>query len=156
MIYASNNPEAEQVLNAPVRQFMCGVSPVRDAERAWTAMDLVAASPEGAVAVVGADGRLRGIVTGRDVARAARRGTTGGAAAGLVGSLRTVAVRDEARLGDAIRILNGRNALRRPLTVVPVVDAADRPVGLVHRDRLMRRLIALDVRVPTQVLASLR
>jgi len=86
----------------------------------------------GCVAVAGPDGRLAGIVTDGDL----RRHMGNGLLARSVDEIMSPApksIREDALVAEALEILN-----RNKITALFVVDAAARPVGIVHFHDLLR------------------
>jgi arabinose-5-phosphate isomerase len=88
----------------------------------------------GCLGVTGADGRLLGIITDGDLRRAMgpdlleRR-------AGEVMTTSPRIIGPEALVGEALHVMNSRE---RPITALFVVDAAGRPIGILHVHDLLR------------------
>lgn len=103
------------------------------------------AAPSGSVLLYDSGTRaLSGIITGSDFTKL--RQDNPPAKAEDLATTEVVAIRDTAQLWQLLKIMNGENALNRPLDSLPVVDADSRPVGIVTRDCLMKRLAELDMR----------
>jgi arabinose-5-phosphate isomerase len=86
--------------------------------------------PLGAACVVDAEGRLTGLVTDGDLRRALQKhDDIRLLSAAEVMTLHPVRVTPEATLGEALQMMESR---RSQISVLPVVDGADRCVGLVR------------------------
>jgi arabinose-5-phosphate isomerase len=92
----------------------------------------------GCLGVCGADGRLAGIVTDGDLRRAmgpdllSRR----------LGEIMTASPRSIGPDALAAEALHAMNARERPITALFVVDAAQRPIGILHIHDLLRAGVA--------------
>jgi arabinose-5-phosphate isomerase len=86
--------------------------------------------PLGAACVVDAEGRLTGLVTDGDLRRALQKhDDIRLLTAAEVMTVRPVRVTPEATLGEALQMMESRSS---QISVLPVVDGADRCVGLVR------------------------
>lgn len=92
----------------------------------------------GCLGVSGADGRLAGIVTDGDL----RRAMGPDLLSRMLGDIMTPAPRTigpDALAAEALHLMNARE---RPITALFVVDAAQRPVGILHIHDLLRAGLA--------------
>ena len=92
----------------------------------------------GCLGVAGADGRLAGIVTDGDL----RRAMGPGLLSRQVGEIMTRSPRTigpDALAAEALHVMNARE---RPITALFVVDAAGRPLGILHIHDLLRAGVA--------------
>lgn len=91
----------------------------------------------GAVSLVGADGRLRGIITDGDVRRILQRyGEKENVLALQAGKVMTrnpKHIRPERPAGEAVEIMEANK-----ITVLPVTDGERRPVGMIHLHALVQ------------------
>ncbi len=106
-----------------------------------SALETVTRFTLGGVSVVDAAGRLVGIVTDGDVRRtiAASAGAVRDLLAAPVASYMTKAptsVAADALAFDALRTMEGHRP--RPINLLPVVDAAGCPVGMIHVHTLVQ------------------
>ncbi|MCA9316724.1 MAG: KpsF/GutQ family sugar-phosphate isomerase [Planctomycetota bacterium] len=104
-------------------------------------LEVITRSTLGGVNVVDQDGQLVGLVTDGDVRRTIQvsDGVVGGLLATPVASLMTkdpVTVDPDTFALDALRTMEGHKP--RPVGLLPVVDAARRPVGLLHLHTLVQ------------------
>jgi arabinose-5-phosphate isomerase len=92
----------------------------------------------GCLGIVGASGRLMGIITDGDLRRAMGPDLLCRQAADVMTRApRTIA--PDALAGEALHAMNAR---QRPITSLFVVDSADRPLGILHIHDLLRAGIA--------------
>jgi CBS domain-containing protein len=105
-------------------------------------VDSVKTAPTGSVLVVDAGTQaLSGIVTENDLSKL--MGGNVNSAADLA-TKEVVAIKDNAQLWQMLKIINGDNILKRPLDYLPVVDAANKPVGVINRKDLQDRLAKFE------------
>jgi CBS domain-containing protein len=124
----------------PIQDFIdVKVPKVRLSDRVTVATEIYNASPQHVILVEDETGALAGIITDNDLtklmglddqATVAQLATTTG----------VVAIKEGSQLGQLLRIMNGDNPLNARLDMVPVVDANQRPVGIVTRDSLKSSL----------------
>jgi len=88
----------------------------------------------GCLGVTGADGVLRGIITDGDL----RRSMGPDLLSRLAGDVMTASPRTIGPDALAVEALHAMNARERPVTTLFVVDAAGRPVGILHVHDLLR------------------
>ena len=78
--------------------------------------------------------KLAGLITSKDLTKLAEKSS--GVAKDIASSGNVVAIRNDAQVWQLLKIMNGENALGRPLDTLPVVDADGKPQGVVKRDTL--------------------
>jgi arabinose-5-phosphate isomerase len=88
----------------------------------------------GCLGVIDADGRLAGIITDGDLRRAMGPDLLQ-QSVGAVMTKAPLTIGPEALAAEALRIMNGP---QRAVTALFVVDAAHRPVGILHIHDLLR------------------
>lgn len=102
----------------------------------------IKAAPSGSVLVVDASTQaLSGIVTENDLAKLAGGNVN---SAEDLATTEVIAIRENAQLWQMLKIINGENMLNRPLDYLPVVDAANKPVGVINRKDLQDRLAKFE------------
>lgn len=92
-------------------------------------IDEITKKHAGAACVTDAKGRLVGLVTDNDLRRAFRTGGVEGRTAASVMNARPTAIRADRLAMEAVELMSDRE---RPFSVLPVVDARGRAVGLVQ------------------------
>jgi arabinose-5-phosphate isomerase len=111
------------------------------------ALERVTSSTLGGVNVVDADRRLVGILTDGDVRRC-MQGASGSVADLFARPIGEIMTRDPTSIGpetlalDALRTMESHQP--RPIYLLPVVDEAGRPVGLVHLHTLVQAGLTAD------------
>jgi arabinose-5-phosphate isomerase len=108
---------------------------VRSGAPIAAAIETISAKGFGASFVVGADGKLAGIVTDGDLRRALARGTTTGAVDAIM-TRGPKTLPPDALAADVLALMNGAK-----ITVVAIVEDG-RPLGLVHMHDLLRAGVA--------------
>ena len=133
--FARGHPSGQLGRNLLVRvaDVMHGLGEVEVVTGATSLREVVMAmtrQPLGAACVVEGDGRLTGLVTDGDIRRALQKhDDIRTLNAGDVMTPRPVRVDPEITLGEAVRLMENRNS---QISVLPVVDAAGRCVGLLR------------------------
>ena len=133
--FARGHPSGQLGRNLLVRvaDVMHGLGEVAVVTGATSLREVVMAmtrQPLGAACVVENDGRLTGLVTDGDIRRALQQhDDIRPLKAGDVMTPRPVRVDPEITLGEAVRLMENRNS---QISVLPVVDAAGRCVGLLR------------------------
>ena len=142
-------PITDKVLESGIAPFV-----VRDVPQVENTASLDAtlasfrATPSGSVLVVDSGTRaLSGIITGSDLTKLGQKNQVQNAEE--LATHEIVAIRDSAQLWQLLKIMNGENALRRPLNSLPVVDADGKPVGVIKREQLVGRLAQFEKAVPS-------
>jgi arabinose-5-phosphate isomerase len=120
---------------------------VRETATFREALETVTRSTLGGVSVVDAGGKLVGILTDGDVRRAIQvaKGSVGDLLQRPISELMTKAparTRGDALAIDAMRQMEEHRP--RPIYVLPVVDAEDRAVGMIHLHTLVQAGLAPD------------
>ena len=135
-------PNLEKSLESGIAPFvMRNVPNIENTSTVDVAVANYNATPSGSVLIVDSGTHmLSGIITGSDLTKL-RHSKTAEDLATMVG---VVAIKENAQLWQLLKIMNGENALNRPLNSLPVVDVAGKPVGVVQREQLVRRLAEFE------------
>jgi predicted transcriptional regulator len=132
------------------KAFSSGIAPfvtydVSRVPKTFNIQDTVASvksAPSGSVLVIDAGTQaLSGIVTENDLAKLVGGNIN---SAEDLATKEVVAIRENAQLWQMLKIINGENILNRPLEYLPVVDAANKPVGVINRKGLQDRLAKFE------------
>jgi len=134
-------PNFEKYLESGIAPFvMRDVPKIENTASIDVAVASLNATPSGSVLVVDSGTHaLSGIITDSDLTKL-RQGKTPEKAEDLATLVDVVAIRESAQLWQLLKMMNGENALHRSLNSLPVVDAAGKPVGVVQREQLVKRL----------------
>jgi CBS-domain-containing membrane protein len=141
----------EEVLRSKAALFTdLNVPRVTHKEPLGSIVEKVKDAPEHTALVVNEANKLMGLITDQDILKALsapdladkvkrNEATAEDVMTPLAPEESTVA-RSSDSLEDVIEILQGRNRLKRPLKVVPIVDASGSAVGQVSRDSIQKNL----------------
>lgn len=87
---------------------------------------------------------LKGVVTPTEITRLYKNQDVNKAEE-LASVKDIMAIRDNAQVWQVIKTMNGENPLRKRFDTLPVVDAQQRPVGIITRDDLRKKMNEYDV-----------
>lgn len=132
----------ERILHSPVTEFISrSYSNVLEDAPLESALQAYKDSPTRSVLVMQPGGtKLRGLITDDDLTKLGSRDHGFKNAKDIATTSDIIAIRDNAELGQLIKILNGGNRLKRRLEVVPVVDGEQNVVGLATRAFVDKKL----------------
>jgi CBS domain-containing protein len=135
----------ETAYEAPIISFLTtGVPVVKMSDAIDEAVKKYELNPSNrCLLVLDEEGRLAGLVTDQDLTQLVDRKRTDPVST-LIKSPEVVAIRENANLGQLLRIMNGANPSGLQLDIVPVVDQETRPLGIIKRGALT---IQLDERL---------
>lgn len=138
-------PNLEKSLESGIAPFvMRNVPKIENTSSIDVAVASYNATPSGSVLIVDSGTHmLSGIITGSDLTKL-RQSKSPEKAEDLATMVGVVAIKENAQLWQLLKIMNGENALHRPLNSLPVVDVAGKPVGVVQREQLVRRLAEFE------------
>jgi predicted transcriptional regulator len=133
-----------KLLQSGIAPFVQWELPVPTTAPANTALSSLQVAPSGSLMVVNpTNQQLSGIITSSDVPRAYLNNNLPETAVDLA-TRRVVAIKDNAQLWQLLKIMNGENDLHRPLDVIPVVDADNRPIGIIKREKVKETLQKME------------
>jgi CBS domain-containing protein len=122
--------------DVPIRDFIdVKVPKVRLSDKVTVATEIYNASPQHVILVEDDTGALAGVITDNDLTKLMGLDDQA-TVAKLATTTQVVAIKEDSQLGQLLKIMNGENPLNTRLDMVPVVDANQRPVGIVTRDSL--------------------
>jgi CBS domain-containing protein len=133
----------EQLLQSGIAPFVMREPPIENTSSMDTTLATFSAAPSGSVLVMDSGThQLSGIITGSDMTKLRPQGAP--QRAGDLATKEVIAIKEGAKVWQLLKIMNGENAFHRQLDSLPVVDASNRPVGVVKREQLVSKLAEMD------------
>lgn len=141
-------PEPTTSLEVPIRDFIDTAIPVvRLGDPITQATEKYKASPRQVILVENDKGALAGVITDNDLTKLMGLDDKG-TVDQIATTSQVVAIKEDAQLWQLLKIMNGDNPLHTKLDMIPVVDANQRPVGIVTRERLRSSLASAMLQQP--------